>query len=99
MLLSDLVDQNDFASSLPEFQINQRTWNRGEQKHICKYEYYEVDVVRLEVLNCQDVVIWIRVIGREDVHYENHLREIAVVILVGIYILWKVRVNIAGIKS
>ena len=63
MLLPDLVNKDDLAASLPELQVDKRARNRGKEEHIHKDEDDEVDVVGLEVLDGQDVVIRVGIVG------------------------------------
>ena len=50
MLLFYLINDNVFASSLPEFVVENGSRNLNKQEHIQKDEHYEVGVVRFMVL-------------------------------------------------
>jgi len=72
MLLPDLIHQNDFASCLPEFQVDNWTNNVGKEEHVQKDENYEVDVICLVVLDGQNLIVREWVVGGANIRHENH---------------------------
>ena len=84
MLLLQLIDENQFATSLSELVINQRARNNGKEKVVEKDEDNKEDVVGFEVLNREHLVVRKVIKRRENVHTEYHPIQRLVVVCVGI---------------
>ena len=97
LLLSDLVDQDQLTSGLSELVVDERTRDGGEDEQVHEDEDDEEDVVGLVVLDCQDLVVWVEVVGGNHVDVEYHFSQVSVVVLVTIYFLRIFRVSEVGI--
>ena len=76
MLLSDLFNQDIFASALSEFVVNYRAWDENKEKHIEENENDEKGVVSFRVLDGWGLVIRIVVIAAQYIHLHDHLPEV-----------------------
>lgn len=96
--MSDLVYKDDLTSGLTVSEIYEGAWDGREQEHVEEYEGYIVYVIRLVILNGEELVIWVRIECSSRVDYEYHVIEASIVCLIGIEgygIFW---VLIIGVK-
>lgn len=92
MLLSDLFNQDVFASALSEFVVNYRARYENKEKHIEENEDDEEGVVSFRVLDGWGLVIRIVVIAAQYIHLHDHLPEvveIACILIEATRMVWK----------
>jgi hypothetical protein len=95
VLLSDLFNQDVFASALSEFVVNYRAWYEDKEKHIEENEDNEEGVVSFRVLDGWSLVVRVVVIAAQYIHLHDHLPEvveIACVLIEANRMVWKFRV-------
>jgi hypothetical protein len=99
MLLADLINKKNLAPCIPKLDIDKGAWDRGEKKHVKEDEDKVVKVVRLVVLNNQELIVRVRIVGGRYVDHENHAPQVTEIRFIRIDVLREIWVLVIRIKG
>ena len=81
-----------------EFDVDELSWDCGEDKHVGKDKHGKENKVSLRILNSQNLIVRKGVISGTNIHDEYHRTKITIVVFVWIYLLREKRIHIVKVE-